>query len=148
MPDLYTDYRDYPYEAPNLNPSELDFQDVCLRLACSKGVYPYRYMSSFDKMNETRLPEIASFRNDLSASECSIDDYAHAHEVWNTLRMDNLKDYTIFYLCSDILILSDVFNRFRELTMQDYKLDPARFYTSGSLGISSNEPIANLVARN
>ena len=69
------------------------------------------------------------------AKDCKAVDYARAHEVWNTLQMRNMRDYTIFYLCSDIMILSDVFNCFRELTLQDYSLDPARFYTAGSLGM-------------
>jgi hypothetical protein len=35
-----------------------------------KGVYPYSYMSSFEKFEETQLPYIESFYNDLSEEDC------------------------------------------------------------------------------
>ena len=133
-PDLFIDYRDSPYSPPDLSSNEIVDAANYLRLASSKGIYPYRYITSFDKMTEDRLPEIAAFRNDLSDTDCSENDYARALEVWRTLQMENIRDYTIFYLCSDIMIMADVYSSFRAITLRDYGLDPARFYTAGSLG--------------
>lgn len=42
-------------------------------------------------------------------------------------------DYHDLYLKSDVLLLSDVFENFRELCLDAYHLDPAYFYTSPGL---------------
>jgi len=39
-----------------------------------KGVFPYDYLDSFEKFEDTQLPDIDSFYNSLSEENCSIDD--------------------------------------------------------------------------
>ena len=43
-----------------------------------KGVYPYDYMDSFDKFEETELPPQDAFFNKFSGSPCSDSEYTHA----------------------------------------------------------------------
>lgn len=47
--------------------------------------------------------------------------------------MTNMGDYHDLYLKSDVLLLSDVFENFRELCLDAYHLDPPYFYTSPGL---------------
>ena len=48
-----------------------------------KGVYPYNYMDSFNRFEETELPPKDAFFRKLSADSCSNVDYAHAVRVWD-----------------------------------------------------------------
>ena len=41
----------------------------------------------------------------------------------------NLGEYHDLYLQSDVLLLADVFENFREVCQRDYKLDPAHYFT-------------------
>ena len=44
-----------------------------------------------------------------------------------------LGEYHDLYLKSDVLLLSDVFENFRETCYQYYKLDPAHYYSAPGL---------------
>jgi len=39
-------------------------------------------------------------------------------------------DYSDLYLKSDVFLLADVFENFREMCMQSYNLDPAYYFTT------------------
>jgi hypothetical protein len=94
-----------------------------------KGVYPYSYMSSLDKFEETELPPIECFYNDLGEEACPQDMYKRAQDVWDRFTLDTLGDYHDIYLLTDVGLLSDVFENFRDLCVQYYCLDPAHYLT-------------------
>lgn len=80
-----------------------------------KGIFPYSYIDSFNKLYEEKLPERENFKNILTNRECSEEDYSHAQNVWKTFGCKNLLDYTELYVKSDTLILSDIFENFRKI---------------------------------
>ena len=45
----------------------------------------------------------------------------------------NLGDYQDLYLRTDVVLLANVFEAFRDTCLNHYKLDPAHFYTSPGL---------------
>ena len=47
--------------------------------------------------------------------------------------MTDLGDYHNFYLLTNVLLLADVFENFRDACIQHYGLDPAHNYTSPGL---------------
>ena len=49
-----------------------------INLLKRKGVYPYEYMDSFEKFNETQLPDKSKFYSSLYDNNISNDDYIHA----------------------------------------------------------------------
>ena len=102
-------------------------------LLTRKGVYPYDYVSSLDKLSETQLPPKEEFYSQLNDEDISDDDYQHAIRVWNTFDCKTIRDYHNLYLKSDVLLLSDVFENFRKTCLKHYKLDPAHYYTSPGL---------------
>ena len=102
-------------------------------LLTRKLVYPYDYVSSFEKLLETQLPPKKEFYSQLNDEDISDDDYQHAIQVWNTFKCKSIKDYHNLYLKSDVLLLSDVFENFRKTCLKHYKLDPAQYYTSPGL---------------
>ena len=53
-------------------------------LLIRKGVYPYDYMDSFDKFNETQLPDKEHFHSKLRDEHTADEDHEHAQMVWDT----------------------------------------------------------------
>ena len=98
-----------------------------------KGVYPYDYMDSFSKFNDTELPPIEEFYSLLTDENISEDAYSHAKDVWNTFNLKNMGEYHDLYLKTDILLLTDVFENFRKTCLTYYKLDPLHYITSPGL---------------
>ena len=56
-------------------------------------------------------------------------DHEHAQQVLNTMGKKTLGCYHDTYLKTDVLLLADVFETFRETCLKNYKLDAANFYT-------------------
>ena len=95
-----------------------------------KGVYPYTWMNHHSKFKETKLPEIGDFYNDLEDKDCAKEDYKHAQKVWKELKCQTFKDYHQLYLESDVLLLADVFETYRETAIRTHKLDPSYYVTT------------------
>jgi len=92
-----------------------------------KGVFPYSYFDSLSRLEETSLPSIEAFKDDLTGAECSTEDYAHAQKAWSEFQCKNFRMYTAKYMNLDIYLLADVFERFRALSLQEDGLDPVHF---------------------
>ena len=54
-------------------------------------------------------------------------------KVWETFEMKNPKDYHDLYNQADVLLLADVYENFRDICIENYKLDPAHYYTAPCL---------------
>ena len=102
-------------------------------LLTRKGVYPYEYMDSLEKLKETKLPPKKAFYSRLNGEDISDEDYQHAIKVWETFEMKTLQDYHDLYNEADVLLLADVFENFRDICITNYKLDPAHYYTAPGL---------------
>ena len=66
-------------------------------------------------------------------SDISKYDYEHAQKVWKEFKLKNLGEYHDLYLKTDVLLLSNVFEAFRNECSEYFKLDPAHFYGSPGL---------------
>ena len=98
-----------------------------------KGVYPYDCMDCFDKFSETKLLPKEKFYNRLNETHISDEDYDHARNVWKKFNLKDMGEYHDLYLKSDVLLLADVFEEFRNVCLENYQLDPAWYYTSPGL---------------
>ena len=98
-----------------------------------KGFYPYEYMNTEEKFNDTKLPPREAFYSKLSGRGITEKDYKHAWNVWNTFNMKTFKDYHELYNETDVLLLADVFENFRDLCLKIYGLDPVYYYTAPGL---------------
>ena len=54
-------------------------------LLVKKGIYPYEYMSSWEKFKETKLPPKEAFYSKLNMVGVSSENYEHARKVWKSL---------------------------------------------------------------
>ncbi|XP_060554029.1 uncharacterized protein LOC132715073 [Ruditapes philippinarum] len=106
-------------------------------LLLRKGVYPYDYMDSFDKFDESSLPLKEEFYSTIKKEHISGEDYDHAQAVFDRFSMTSLGEYHDLYLKTDVLLLTDVFESFREVCLTQYELDPCHFYTSPGLSWSA-----------
>ena len=102
-------------------------------LLVRKGVYRYEYMNSWSKFEEKSLPSIDNFYSKLNMSGISDEDYAHAEKVWKEFGLRSLGECHDLYLKTDVILLSNVFEKFRDICFKNYGLDPAHFYTSPGL---------------
>ena len=109
------------------------FKGKELELVKCKGVYPYDYMDSFERLDETSLPSPDHFYSKLNDTNISTSDYTHAQKVWEEFDMKTMRDYHDLYQKTDVLLLADVFEEFRNVCLDNYQLDPAWYYTSPGL---------------
>ena len=98
-----------------------------------KGFYPYEYMDTVERFKETELPPKKAFYSRLSGKGISKTDYKHALNVWNTFNMKTLSEYHDLYNETDVLLLADVFENFRDVCLKIYGLDPAHYFTAPGL---------------
>ena len=102
-----------------------------------KGFYPYEYMDSEEKFNNTKIPPREAFYSKLSGRGITEKDYKHAGDVWNSFNMKIFKEYHELYNITDVLLLADVFENFRDLCLKIYGLDPVYYFTAPGLAWDS-----------
>ena len=77
------------------------------------------------KLDETSLPPKEAFYSKLTGDGITDEDYQHAHTVWKEFNIDSMKDNQKLYNPSDVLLLADIFEKFRNICMNHYGLDSA-----------------------
>ena len=117
---------------PKNTKQEVD-DDTKINLITRKGIYPYDYMDSFDKFKDKNLPPKDAFYSQLNDEHIWDADYQHAQPIWKTVRLKSMGKYHDLYLVGDVLLLTDVFESFRETCLTYYKLDPCHYYTAPGL---------------
>ena len=92
-----------------------------------KGVYPYEYMNSWERFNETSIPSKEDFYSNLNMDNIDDIDYRHGNNVFKRFELENLEQYNDLYAQSDTLLLADAFENFRDMCIKEYELDPDHF---------------------
>ena len=88
-----------------------------------KGVYPYEYMDSWERFDETSLSD--AFYSSLNMEDITDIDHRHAKRVFKKFSNKNLLLKTLLFW--------DVSENFREKCIEIYKLDPAHFLSTPGL---------------
>ena len=99
-------------------------------LLLRKGVYPYEYMDSWERFDETPLSDKEAFYSSLNMENITDVHYRHAKKVFRNLNNKNLGHYHDLYVQSDTLLLADVFENFRNNSIEIYELDPSHFLSA------------------
>ena len=97
-------------------------------LQLRKGVYPDEYMNTWERFDETSLPNKEDLYSSLNMENITDADYEHAKKIFKEFKTNNLGDYHNFYVQINTLLLADVFGKFRTKCIEIYELDPAHFY--------------------
>ena len=90
----------------------------------TKGVHPYEYMDSWDRFNETTLPNKKAFYRKLYLENITDEDYVHSLKVLEEFKLKRLGEYHDLYVQSDTLLLADVFAKLSNKYIEMYNLDP------------------------
>ena len=107
--------------------------DVNFDMLLRKGVFPYDWFNSLEKLDETQLPPKEAFHSKLNNSNITGDDFEHALKVWEYFKMTTFREYHDLYMKLDVLLLTDVFANFRSLCLKNYGLDPCWYFTAPGL---------------
>ncbi|GET60429.1 uncharacterized protein LOC110250844 [Rhizophagus irregularis DAOM 181602=DAOM 197198] len=94
------------------------------------GVYPYEYMDDWKKFEKTSLPPKGAFYSKLNETHISDKEYEYAQYVWEKAGCKTMQDYHNIYLKTDVLLLADIFQNFREMALKKYGLDPLWYYST------------------
>ena len=95
-----------------------EFDNNVLDLVKQIGLYPYEYMSNFEKFKE--LPNKETFYSSLTGKKISDKEYKHGLNVLNKFEVKTMKYYHDLYLKCDILLLADVFEKLRNNSLKNY----------------------------
>ena len=104
-----------------------------LELVQKKGIYPYEYFDSFKKSKESKLPDINKFFSSLKHCGISDREYQRAVNVWKVFKIKDLGEYHDLHLKTDMLLLGDVFEKFINVSLEYYCLDPCHYFSSPGL---------------
>ena len=104
-----------------------------IKLLKQKGFYPYEYMDDIEKLKDPKPPPQKAFYSKLTGEGISNINYYHVLKVWRTFKMKNFKTYHEIYNKTDVLLLADVFEKFRDICLKNYGLDPVYYYTAPGL---------------
>jgi hypothetical protein len=114
------------------------------KLLLTKMPFPYSHFKSEAVLDETELPGIESYHNDLTNEACDPRDYEKAVEIWNTFGLHTVKDLVKLYVQTDVLQLADVSIRFRNICFQQFEIDPFHFVSLPSFAFSACSKITNM----
>ena len=103
------------------------------RSLLKKCIYPYEYMHSFERLGENKLQDEEKFYSSLSGKGITDEEYTHTKRVWTTFGCKNLGDYHNLYVATDSLLLADVYENFRKVCQDKYRLDPTHYYSAPGL---------------
>lgn len=101
---------------------------VKFKLINKKGFYPYEFVDTIEKL-DTPIDQIKRehFDSKLMLSKLSDDDWIHIQTVITSFNIKTLRDWHDLYLKIDVFGLTDVFEYYRELSMETYGLEPAHY---------------------
>ena len=104
-----------------------------VKLLKQKGFFPYDYMDDIEKLKDPKPPPQKAFYSKLTGKGINNHNYQHVLKVWKIWNMKTLKDYLELYNTTDVLLLADVFENFRDICLKNYGLDPVYYYTAPGL---------------
>ena len=106
-------------------------------LLLQKNAFPYDYLDSETRFEETEFPPIECFYSSIKQEGISQKQYDHARHIYTRLKFRNLGEWTDVYLKTDVLLLCSVFENFRDVTQREFQLDPAHFNSAPGLSWSA-----------
>ena len=104
-----------------------------VKLLKQKGFFPYDYLDDKEKLKIKKPPTQEAFYSKLTGNGINNINYQHVLKVWKTWKMKTFKDYLKLYNETDVLLLADVFENFRDVCLKNYGLDPVYYYTAPGL---------------
>ena len=89
-------------------------------------------MSGFEKFKE-ELPSKEKFYKSLTNRTISDKEYEHVLNVWKKIEMTTMEGYHALHLKCYVLLLADVFEKFRNNSLKNYGLSPSHCFSAPGL---------------
>lgn len=67
-----------------------------------KGHFPYEWLTSVDKLNDSRLPPHDAFFSKLKNANITDEEYQHCQSVFTEFNMTSMKDFLVWYNNKDV----------------------------------------------
>ena len=96
-------------------------------LLLRKWIDPHEYMDSWERFDETSLPDKKEFYSSLNMENITVVDHRHTKRVFKYFSNTNLGHYHDLYVQSDTPLLVNVFESFRSKFFEIYEIDPVHF---------------------
>ena len=90
-------------------------------------------MDKWSRFNETENPPFEKHYCKLNLSNITKEDYVHSQNVWKVFEIKDVGEYHNLYVQTDVLLLTDVFESFRDMCLKIYGFDPSRFVSAPNL---------------
>ena len=90
-------------------------------------------MGDWEKFKETSLSEKVNFYSHLTMEDITYADYVHAKGVCKDFGIKNLGESHDLYVQSNTLLLTDVFEIFRNMCLKIWELDPVKVFSAPGL---------------
>ena len=108
-------------------PNEDDF-----KLLRYKGAIPYSFYKIHNDFNVTELLK-EQFYDQLRDEYVKDEIIEKTMKIWEHFKCKNHGELVDIYLKSDVMILGDIFERFRKVNIEHYGIDPCYCYSSPGL---------------
>ena len=92
-----------------------EYSENQYKLLIRKGIYPYEYMTDWDKFKETKLPLREAFYSKLNMAGVREEDYEYTRRVWKEFGLKDLGEYHNLYLKTDVILLANISEEFRKV---------------------------------
>ena len=97
-------------------------------LLLRKGVYPYEWASSIQKLCDTTgFPPREVFSSRLTGTNISEEDHRHGQNVFDVFECKDMLQYCELYCELDTVLLAEVIITFRAMVLKQFKVDSARY---------------------
>ena len=76
----------------------MDYNEEQRALLKQKGIYPYDWFDSSEKLQHPSLPDRKAFDSLMRNEACPVEDYARAQRVWQAFGHKTFVEYLSLYL--------------------------------------------------
>ena len=99
-----------------------------------KTHFPYEWITEENIYNK-KLPPIEDFYSSLKLQDINQEQCDETLRIYKELKCKNVKDYLEIYMKLDICLQADIFNVFRDIIWNQFKIDCCKYITSCSLSL-------------
>ena len=118
--------------------------DKRFKMLLRKGVFPYSWFTSLEKLSFSKILKKEDFYNDLNDKPISDEDYNFYLNIWEEFNMKTFREYYDLYLLLDTLLLNDICTQYTHVVMNMYKVDPFWYITLPSLSWQAALKLTNV----
>ena len=155
--DLMAGGHDFPL-LRKMGVPRVELTEERLELITRKGFFPYEWVTSLERLQTTKsMPPRQEFHSVLRGESISTEDWLHAKRVFDAFRCENMEEYMMLYLRTDVYLLGEVFLAFCQIIHESYGLHPSQYISlpqlswdlclksTGSSLLLSSDPDFNLL---